>query len=133
MSNALPLPPVLAQIAAVVGEEAALKIAKLRGGTQVYIPPVISADHWLAEAIGHRPANELADALTAGLGIGQRINLPLGPAGHRAQMQERLDAMIAKGYSEREIALATRYSASTIRRRRARLGKKGDERQMSLF
>ncbi len=131
--SAAPLPPVLAQIADVVGEEAALKIATLRGGTQVYIPPVVAPDHWLAQAIGHGPANDLADALTAGLGIGQRVNLPLGPAGHRAQMQEQLDAMIAKGYSEREIALTTRFSASTIRRRRARLGKQGDERQMSLF
>lgn len=129
MSNALPLPPVLAQIAAVVGEEAALKIAKLRGGTQVYIPPIVAADHWLAEAIGHREANILADELTCGI-KGFRLEIPMGPMSSEAQARAQIDRMIAEGRSERDIALTTRYSIRTVRRHKAKIR---DNRQMSLF
>lgn len=123
------LPPVLAQIADIVGEDAALTIAALRGGTQVYIPPVVAQDHWLAQAIGHREANELADFLTCGI-KGYRLEIPLGPTGYEAQARAELDRLIAEGRSERDIAMATRYSMRTIRRHRAKIR---DNRQMSLF
>ncbi|GAM04828.1 hypothetical protein [Novosphingobium sp. MBES04] len=126
------LPGVLAQIADVAGEDAALAIAEARGGTQVYIPPVPGADHWLTKLIGREAARAVADELTCGVG-GLRVDLPLGPTGHAAQMRARIDAMIQEGRSERDIALCTGYSTRTIRRRRARLGKDGDDRQMSLF
>lgn len=127
--GAVPLPPVLAQIADVVGEDAALTIATLRGGTQVYIPPVVSADHWLAQAIGHQAANELADCLTCGI-KGFRLEIPMGPMSSEAQARAQIDKMIAEGRSERDIAMATRYSIRTVRRHRAKIR---DDRQMSLF
>jgi hypothetical protein len=52
---------------------------------------------------------------------GLRLELPLGPAGHAAQMRARVDAMIKAGASERDIAMATRYTIRAIRRRRASL------------
>ena len=48
-----PLPGVLAEIAAVAGEDAALAVAAAHGGTQVYIPPAPARDHWLARLVGH--------------------------------------------------------------------------------
>lgn len=127
------LPGVLAQIADVAGEDAAIAIAQARGGTQVYIPPAPGPDHWLTKLIGREAAHAVADALNGGIGVGCRVDLPLGPAGHQVQMRAQLDAMIAKGMSERDIALATGYSRSTIRRRRGAAASNADERQMTLF
>lgn len=126
------LPAVLAQIANVAGEDAALAIAEARGGTQIYIPPAPGPDHWLSKLVGREAATAIAKELTDEIGS-IRIDLPLGPAGHNAKMRAKLDAMIAEGRSERDIALSTRYSARTIRRRRAHLGKDGDPNQLSLF
>jgi len=127
------LPGVLQEIAEVVGEEAALEIAAARGGTQVYIPPVPPSDHWLCKLIGVELARLLADKLTMGI-KGLRLELPLGPASHAAQVRARVDAMIKTGASERDIALATRYSIRAIRRRRALLNADTDAaRQLSLF
>ena len=127
------LPGVLQEIAEVVGEEAAFAIAAARGGTQVYIPPVPPSDHCLCKLIGVELARLLADKLTMGI-KGLRLELPLGPASHAAQVRARVDAMIKAGASERDIALATRYTIRAIRRRRALLNADTDAaRQLSLF
>lgn len=126
------LPGVLAEIAALAGDEAALAVADARGGTEVYIPPVPADDHWLCALIGREAARAVADHLTEGVG-GRRIELPLGPAGHAARMRALVDQMIGEDRSERDIAIATRYSIRGIRRRRARLGQQGEDPQLSLL
>lgn len=126
------LPGVLAQIANVAGEDAAIAIARARGGTQVYIPPEPGPDHWLTRLIGMAAARAVADELTCGVGS-IRVDLPLGPDGHAAQARARVDAMLREGASERDIALATRYTIRGIRRRRALMGKVRDDRQLTLF
>ena len=128
----LPLPPVLSAIAEVAGVEAALAIAQARGGTQIYVPPVPDADHWMSRLVGIEAARLIADRLTDGL-AGLRLDLPLGPTGHLARKHAEMDAMIAGNRSERDIALATGYTIRTIRRRRARLGRAQDDRQLSLL
>lgn len=129
MSN---LPGVLAEIAEVAGESAALAVAFERGGTQVYLPPVPAPDHWLSDLIGLDPARAVCERLTCGVG-GLRLDLPIGPAGNGAKARARIDAMIAENRSERDIARATGYTIRTVRRRRAALGKSADDRQHSLF
>lgn len=127
------LPGILQEIADIVGEDAALAIAAARGGTQVYIPPEPPSDHWLCKLIGVALARALAAELTMGI-KGLRLELPLGPTGHAAQMRARVDAMIEAGASERDIAMATRYTIRAIRRRRARLATGSDTScQLSLF
>ncbi|WP_323825617.1 hypothetical protein, partial [Pseudomonas aeruginosa] len=67
-------------------------------------------------------------------GVGSlRIDLPLGPVSHAARQRARVDAMIREGRSERDIALATRYTIRAIRRRRAAIGRPDDSRQLNLF
>jgi hypothetical protein len=127
------LPGVLGEIAAVAGEEAAIAIASARGGTQVYIPPMPDADHWLCRLIGVAAARKVCEQLTAGVGVGRRVDLPLGLAGHAARVRAKVDAMLAEGRSERDIAIATRYSIRAIRARRKRLGHRPAETQLSLF
>ena len=127
------LPDILQEIADIAGEDAALAIASARGGTQVYIPPVPDIDHWLCRLIGVNNARKVADKLTEGVGIGRRVDLPLGPASSAARLRAKVDAMILEGRSERDIALATRYSIRAVRRRRKRMGTIPEPRQMRLL
>ncbi len=129
---AAPLPQVLADIAAIAGEEAARRVAGTVGGTQVYIPPHPGPDHWLSQLVGHEAACKIADHFTAGVGP-LRLEIPLGDTGFIASAQARCDAMLAAGLSERDIALALRYTTRTVRRRRARLKGLRDSRQGDLF
>lgn len=111
------LPGVLAEIAEIAGEDAALAIAQARGGTQIYLPPVPKADHWISELLGHETALAIADKLTSGFPM--RLDVPSGPTTYAAQRRALADRMIAEGRSESEIALATGYSGRAVRRRRA--------------
>jgi len=123
------LPGVLGEIAAVAGEAAALAIADARGGTQIYVPPHPAPEHWLSVLVGQRAAQAIADRLTCGVG-GRRVDLPLGPRGHRVRVQTRVDRMLVADRSERDIALATGYTTRGVRKRRARLR---DSRQPRLI
>lgn len=126
------LPGVLAEIADVAGEDAALAIAKYRGGTEVYVPPVPANDHWLCRLIGRDQARAVCDRLTCGVGP-RRVVLPLGPTGAQAETRAQVDAMIADEMSERDIALRTGYTIRGIRKRRKKLGIKRDDGQLTLF
>lgn len=125
------LPAILAEIADIAGEDAALAVAAARGGTQVYIPPEPGTEHWLSRLVGHKAAIAIADRLTCEVG-GRRLELPVGPKGHAARARAKVDRMILSGASERAIALATGYTARGVRRRKARL-KVRDDRQLPLF
>lgn len=126
------LPGILAEIAAVAGEDAALKVAAVRGGTAVYFPPVPTNDHWLCRLIGRDEAKAVCERLTCGVGS-IRIDVPTGPAGRAAKARAQVDAMIREGRSERDIALATGYTGRSIRRRRLIVEGPREERQLSLF
>jgi hypothetical protein len=126
-----PRPQVLADIARIAGEEAARRIAGAVGGTRVYIPPVPGPDHWLSQLVGPEAARKIADHFGAGFSV--NLEIPLGDTGFIASQQARIDAMILAGRSERDIARACRYTARTIRRRRARLKALHDSRQGKLF
>lgn len=127
-----PLPQVLADIAMIAGEEAARRVADAVGGTQVYIPPSPGPDHWLSKLLGLEAARRIADHFTAGVGPA-RIEIPLGDVGFMSSQQARCDAMILAGRSERDIALALRYTIRGVRKRRARLKGLRDSRQGNLF
>ena len=131
-----PLPHLLAEIAAVAGEAAALAIAAERGGTTIYIPPAPGQDHWISKLVGLENARAIADRLTCGVG-GQRFDVPAGPSGRDAKARARVAAMLADGCSERDIARATGYTARTVRRQRAQLERRGaladDPRQPRLI
>lgn len=131
-SHSHALPGVLGEIADVAGVDAALEIARVRGGTQIYIPPNPGADHWISRLVGLENARAIAEQLTCGVG-GRRVELPLGPRGHAETQRARVDAMIRENRSERDIAIATGYSIRGVRRRRAKIGRPPDQRQLSLL
>jgi hypothetical protein len=126
------LPGILAEIARVAGEDAALDIAAVRGGTQVYIPPVPPADHWLCQLIGEEQALAVCERLTCGL-AGRRVDLPTGPTGAVARIRAKVDAMLGEDRSDRDIALATGYTTRGIQMRRQKLGIRRNDGQLSLF
>lgn len=126
------LPGILADIAEVAGEDAALAIAAVRGGTNVYIPPTPANDHWLCRLIGRDAAHAVCDKLTCGVGP-LRVDMPLGPSGAAAKLRAKVDRMLREDRSERDIAMATGYTARAIRRRRAQIGATRDDGQLTLF
>jgi hypothetical protein len=126
------LPGILAEIADIAGEDAALAVAAARGGTRVYLPPVPGRDHWLSRLVGHEAAKAIADRLTCGI-AGMRVDLPLGPKGLIARGRAKVDRMIADGLSERDIALAAGYTTRGVRMRKALRMKKRDDRQLPLL
>lgn len=132
MTQVSALPGILAEIAEAAGEDAALAIARVRGGTEIYVPPNPGADHWISRLVGLERAQAIADKLTCSL-IGRRVELPLGPHGHAEQQRAKVDALIREGRSERDIALATGYSIRGVRKRVANIGRPPDERQLSLL
>lgn len=126
------LPGVLRQIADVAGEDAALAIAEVRGGTVVYFPPRPAADHWLCTLIGPERALAVCDLLTCGVGPA-RVDVPRGPTRQAAKVQAQIDSMLAENRSELDISRATGYTIRAIRWRRARLKGRTEDRQMTLL
>jgi DNA-binding NarL/FixJ family response regulator len=122
------LPGILADIAALAGETAALQLAAARGGTRVYLPARAADGHWLVAAVG-RPAADLICREFGGAGT--QTEIPLGPVGTLAQVRRRIGEMEAEGCSEREIATALGIAGRTVRRRRA--ARRGDSRQGKLL
>lgn len=95
----------MAELARVIGEDAAGVLARRFGGTTIYVPLSIGEHHPLNVAIGR----EAADKLAAWYG-GARVNVPKRPH-RRALVQElhRRGALtiaaiaIETGYSERHV------------------------------
>ena len=67
-----PLPPRLAEIAAIVGETAALRLARAFGGERVEFPPAPRPTHRVCRVIGPAAARRLGD-----LFMGDRVDVPL--------------------------------------------------------
>lgn len=129
------LPDLLARIADIAGEEAALAIARARGGTLAYIPAAdnMTEDHWLAVAVGIERARLIAKALVSGI-LGDRFAIPLGPEGGlktyiRARRSAASEAL-ASGASIDEAARLAGIDRSTVLRIKRQMR---DERQGNLF
>jgi len=54
------LPPLLREVAALIGVEPALALARAGRGRDVYVPDVMPADHWIVLAIGMERARIFA-------------------------------------------------------------------------
>lgn len=88
------LPGVLAQIASVAGVEAALAVARAKGGSRAYVPPRPGDNHWLVQTVGRAAA----DAIAAELVGATACNL-LIPKGAGALMRRHFDKLRAEGVS----------------------------------
>lgn len=125
------LPRILAEIAEVAGEPAALAIAAARGGGRASIPARVKPGHWLAETVGMDAAVAISRHFTSGRGTVE-IDVPLGPSGTIAKAYRAMHNMIAEGRSADEIARAVGMSRRSVLRNKARL-RGADDGQGSLF
>lgn len=128
------LPALLAEIAAIAGLDAALAIARAKGGTEVYLPRQPAADHWLVAAVGAETAAKICRELCANQ-TGTKVLIPLGPTGTLAQARRLAAQLDAAGATAATAALAAGLTERTVRRMRKarRDARREDQRQGRLF
>lgn len=126
------LPDVLASIAKVAGEAAALKIARAHGGTRVTVPST-AGDNWLTRLVGERVAALIIEEL----GAARRLDMPLGPEGGQAlsrrERSRRYAELEAAGASEERIARELGLTGRAVRLRRAQSRRRHSDGQGELF
>ena len=132
------MPGVLAEIAEVAGEAAAVAIAARVGGTRVYIPARVNDDHWLVECAGRRAADLICKHFATEGRLGQRIDVPLAGGGAYPQLRRalarRIHQLDGENLSSREIAMRVGISQRGVHRHRAKhRGGSGGGSQGSLF
>ncbi len=125
MSN---LPGILAEIAAIAGEDAALQIARAKGGMIAYVPlPTnLRAGHWLAEAVGLHKGRLIAERFGGGA-----CEIPIAGAGNRAQTHAAIRRAIDDGLSTQKIAHLVGVSLNTVKRHRAAIKRDAADRSRS--
>lgn len=133
------LPGILAEIAALVGEAAALAIAARAGGTRVYFPArTLDTDHWLVDAVGMPLAVKLCAHFAVDGKRGAAIEIPFAVGGTYNQMlrsiAQRVHQLDAEGLSSAEIARKLGITQRLVHRHRAsHRGSRPDDKQRSLF
>lgn len=132
-----PLSSVFGELVAVAGEAAALKLVAAHGGTIRHIPARLrSDDHWLVQCVGREAAEALCahyrQMMASDSWSGQKILVPLGPAGSGAEARRRLAQAIDSGASNSKAARMAGLHERTARRMRRRL-RSEDKGQGRLF
>lgn len=133
------LPEVLAEIASVVGEIAALKIAARKGGTRVYMPAVVTKAHWLTAEVGFDAARKLCDHFAvAGGKRGVHIEIPMHVGGTYKQFMRAISERIHKldtdeHASSAQIARTLGVTQRTVHRHRGRHRGKRNKKQLNLL
>ena len=114
-----PLPLLLDEIAQVAGLEAALLVAREKGGTRAHFSSRPQADNWLAKLVGIDAARAIGQSQCAPGAASVHLNVPLGPLSpHIARWQLILDR-VAQGHSNARIAMEFRVDYKTIQRIRS--------------
>lgn len=113
----LPLPEVLAHIAAATDTDTALKIAANYGGIRMYFPARPHEDHWLTHMVGMEKAQKVCQALVADQG-GIDILIPMGPDASKRRRWQRMQRLIDQNQPKRQIARACGIHERTVQRHR---------------
>lgn len=106
-----------------------MTLARKLGGTRVNFTANPGPDHIVSRIVGIEAARAIGEELTAGI-ASIEVDVPIGPYGHQEAPRAKVDRMIEEGYTERDIALAARYTTRGVRKRRRILR---DRRQLDLF
>ncbi len=145
------LPGVLAEIAELVGEQAAIAIASRAGGTRAWIPAHAADQHWLVQSIGRAAADKVCAyfAVENRIGMdgseqaqqrtrrGQKVDIPLYVGGTYRQyiraVAERVHKMDKEGASSTAIVRKVGVTQRSVHRHRARHRGKKDDKQGRLL
>lgn len=94
------LPPRLAELAALIGLAATLRLVECRGGTKIYVPDRATADHWLVRIIGLPALQQLVAEHRRDM-----LELDRAVAALRAARDREIIARHAAGESTAKLAL----------------------------
>ncbi|MEM7270151.1 MAG: hypothetical protein AAF401_12995 [Pseudomonadota bacterium] len=120
------LPGVLSEIAAEIGEDVAIKLARARGGRELMVPKSAEGTV-LADIVGI----EAAAAIIKLLGHG-RFVVPAGAYSGQGARRAAAEQMLREGASLAEVAQTCGVDKSTAFRYRQSLGRIVDKRQSEL-
>lgn len=134
------LPDFLAEVAGLIGMQAALTLAEAKGGELVYIPSNPKADHWLSLLIGSDAANvvgmHFSQTSFSGermVRIGYNVTVPLAAQFRKWTLFE---LCCQEGLSGNETARRVGVHIRTVRRwhakRRQRLASKAKDAKMLI-
>ena len=119
------LPKFTRQIARVAGLDAALALAAAHGGTRIYIPRNLPADHWLITLVGQDAAQRMAREF-GGEGYNMDHHPTHGIKGMRRAAERALDEQLSANE-------AARISGLHVRSIYARKAKRRADAQPGLF
>lgn len=118
----------------VAGVEAALQLARVKGGQRVHFPGRLTPGHWLTEAVGDRAAQAIVDHFRAG-GRGIELDIPLGSGGsylsQRRARARQMAAGLSAGLSANRLAASVGITRRAVLKAKSRL--RGDASQRKLF
>ncbi len=120
MNERLFFPPLLNEIADVIGAHATLKLVEARGGSLTYIPATAPDGHWLVGAIGRDAADKLCAHFRTGCG-GMDIMMPLGSLSITMKRRQAAEQMTREGVSRSDVARRLGIHTRTVQRYRARM------------
>ena len=120
------LPPILREMAGLIGLAPTLKIVHAYGGTRLYVPKRYDPEHPLSKLIGHALAVKFFEAF-GGL---EHFDIPKGEIAVKAARDRQIRAERTEGATH--AALAIRYNL-TERQIRNILGPEETTRQIDLF
>ncbi len=135
------LPGILAEIADVAGDAAALQLMASHGGRRVYIPVVYSPTCWLHDAVGEIAARAIIDHFkgfsASGDPIRYEMEIPVGDMGSlgraRKQAAVAFSKAIEEGCGVRTAGHRAGVSSRTAWYMARRLKGRSDDGQGSLF
>lgn len=105
------LPGALAVIRDLIGEAAAIAIAKKFGGRRLYIPAKPNSDHALSKVVGLENAQKLSQRFGNG-----RLVIPCGNLGGAVGRRERIKKLLREGVSHSNIAGEVDVTMRTVER-----------------
>lgn len=130
------LPALLAEIAEVAGLEAALAVARAKGGVPARFCSRLGPENWLVQAVGMEKAELLSQHFTSKRGRIE-FDIPLGPTGsYKRDMMARAEAMqraLASGQKTTHTARALGITRRSVQRFNEKLGTVKDPDQPDLF
>lgn len=122
------LPRKLAEVAELIGVQGAVKLANAYGGTELYIPANMSAEHPIAQAIGHGQALLLSE--TYG---NDYIDVPLGHAWRRAVRNLAMVSARKRGESQSDVARQYGMTTRGVRMIERKCEADDEDGQIGLF
>jgi hypothetical protein len=120
------LPPILQEIAALIGLPATLQIIAAYGGTRLYVPKRFDPDHPLVKLVGHAAAAKMVE-IYGGM---DHFDIPAARRAAEAVRNERIRAERRDGATQARLAVKWGISERWIR---TIVGPETDDSQLRMF